>query len=179
MQQILPETRAIKARYLTTEHRIMLDVEETIADIRRTGDTVTAVLADGTSVDYDVEEGVTVLAGDTDLRQLLAAELHRIADDIVRLELPLKDTLCSSLNLGVLDSRDDLERWAEYLGSSIEVDPANGIPFTLHRILLDGREYGAWLDVQAQTRPEPQESELARLRAEVAELRAAQGGEAR
>ncbi|MEU4777501.1 hypothetical protein [Micromonospora sp. NPDC023633] len=113
---------------------------------------------------------------DTDLRDRLAAELHRIADDIVRLELPLKDTLSSTLNLGVLHSRADLERWAEYLGSAIKVDSANSIPFTTHRILLDGQKYGAWLDVRAQTKAEPQESELERLRAEVAELRAAQGG---
>lgn len=115
-----------------------------------------------------------------DLRQRFAAELHRIADDIVRLELPLAETMSGSLRLGVLDSRADLERWAEYLGSTVKADPASNIPNTDHRILLDGRPYGAWLTVAAQIPPEGP-SELEQMRARVAELEArlAEGGAAR
>jgi hypothetical protein len=112
------------------------------------------------------------------LQQALAAELHRIADDIVRLNLPLKDTMCGGLSLGALASRADLERWADYLGTAIEVNSANDIPSVRHRVLLDGGPYGAWLDVHAQINPEGP-SEVERLRAEVAELRAQVAGGAR
>lgn len=108
-----------------------------------------------------------------DLRQRFADQLHRIADDIVRLELPLKATLSATLNLGVVNSRADLKRLAEYLGTDITMCGTNGdIPVALYRILLDGREYGPWLDVRAQSPTEPRESELERLRARNAELEA-------
>ncbi|GIJ10766.1 hypothetical protein ACFFMR_19050 [Micromonospora andamanensis] len=117
--------------------------------------------------------------GPQTVQHKLAAELIRLARDIVRLDLPLKDTMCGELALGVLASRADLEKWAAYLGSTIDTGPANNIPVTQHRILLDGRPYGAWLTVRAQIRPD-EPTEVERLRAEVAQLRAqVAGGEPR
>ncbi|MEW2474649.1 hypothetical protein AB0875_12740 [Micromonospora gifhornensis] len=109
------------------------------------------------------------------LQQRLAAELHRIADDIVRLDLPLPDTLSASLTLGVLDSRPDLERWAAYLGSAIDEDggSAGDIPRTEHEIRMDDRPWGARLRVHAQIQPD-RTSEVERLRARIAELEAQQ-----
>lgn len=110
---------------------------------------------------------------------LLAAQLHRLADDIVRLGLPVPT--CSgatSLHLGVLDSRDELEQWADYLGSEIAPGGTDGsIPKTEAWIQLTPNRWGPTLGIHAQIRPGPSETE--RLAARVAELEAqiaAQGG---
>jgi hypothetical protein len=108
------------------------------------------------------------------VRERLAAELHRIADDIVRLKLPLDRT---QLRLGVLDSRADLERWAAYLGSEIEEDggTANNITKTEHTIRLTDDRWGPSLQIHAQIPPDGR-SEVERLRARVAELEAERAG---
>ena len=97
-------------------------------------------------------------------RERLAAELHRLADDIVRLDLPIG--FCPSVHLGVVDSRADLERLAEYFGTALDVADSTGIPSTRRRIKLDDTFY---LEVAAQSPKE--ESETERLRAEVQALR--------
>ncbi|MFY1588953.1 hypothetical protein ACN267_31185 [Micromonospora sp. WMMD734] len=139
---------------------------------------------DGTGVDVDRVQGeahsrlvaayaaVTGGTADTALtvRDRLAAELHRIADDLVRLDLPVGRN--NGLGVGVLDSRADLDRWAAYLGSAVQVDN-NGIPHVDHPVRL-GDQYEE-LAVTAQTNRDPR-GELERLRARVAELEAQQGG---
>lgn len=110
-------------------------------------------------------------AGEPGVREALADRLHRIAADLVTKKLPLPGTMCASLGLGVLDSRADLEQWAQYLGSTIATDPSNNIPHTNHTIRLDGRPYGPQLRVGAQIRAD-EPSEVERLRARNAELEA-------
>ncbi|MEU5965927.1 hypothetical protein ABZ777_32380 [Micromonospora parva] len=102
--------------------------------------------------------------------QRLAAELRKLADDVVRLELPIGRYV--NLNFGVLSSRADLEQVAAYLGKSIVVDKSNGIPWTASRIHLDYTGYGPELQVQAQTQAEDPTTEIERLRARNAELEA-------
>ncbi|MGW1059314.1 hypothetical protein [Micromonospora rubida] len=107
------------------------------------------------------------------VRERLAAELHRIAEAIVREDLPLPDGyMRADLHLGILDSRADLDRWADYLGSPAKVNPANSIPSIKRAIKLGTR---ATLRVGLQADADPR-SEVEILRAEVAELRAQQAG---
>ncbi|MFE7868809.1 hypothetical protein ACFUYE_00455 [Micromonospora humida] len=169
------------------------DEAVTVADPQPTGRLLAAVRAvidagrlsyDGSGTDVDRIEGeayarlvaayeaVTGGTADTALtvRDRLAAELHRIADDIVRLDLPVGRN--NGLGVGVLDSRADLDRWAAYLGSAVQVD-SNGIPHVAHDLRL-GDQYEE-LAVTAQTNRDPR-SEVERLRAENAELLARLGG---
>ncbi|WKU03720.1 hypothetical protein [Micromonospora sp. HUAS LYJ1] len=104
------------------------------------------------------------------VRDRLTAELHRIVDDIARLDLPIADD--TGLSLGVLDNRADLDRWAAYLDSTVKVDTTSGIPH-VKRTLRLGERFEE-LHVRAQTHPEPR-GELERLRARVAELESQQG----
>lgn len=179
-------TRVVKGRYLAAGMTVVYEdgTRDLVTGTIRDGDDVTAVMADGVTASYHVEEGVTVLAGETaepqpptetHLRQRFAAWLHRIADDIVSRELPVGTY--TRLSLGVLDSRADLERLAGYLGSEIAENggTANDIPSTEHTINFSDTRWGPQLAVHAQIRPD-QPSELERLRAEVAELRAAKDG---
>lgn len=115
----------------------------------------------------------------SDLRQRFAAELHRIADDIVRLKLPLGRY--PSLRLGVVDTRTDLETWADYLGTDgLDADDSTGIPSVTAGIRLGDGLCGPELTIAAQS-PKDEMSEVERLRARVAELEAqqAEGGEGR
>ena len=86
------------------------------------------------------------------VREQLAAELHRIADDIVNQQLPLYDLLSARLYLGVLDTRADLQRWADYLGTEIEEDGGTDgdIPNVEHVIRFDDRSWGPSFAVHAQ-----------------------------
>lgn len=112
-----------------------------------------------------------------DLRQRLAAELHRIADDIVRLELPLGECCGASFRPGVMDSRADLDRWAAYLDSPVVVD-RNSIPHFDAKIPLGASPYLRVLAVGSQG-PKEELSEVERLRAELAALKAELAGGAR
>lgn len=171
MHQTVPDTRVIKARYLTDEYRVVSGgAAQAISGIERYGDTVAVHLADETVLDYGAEEGVTVTKQtEVTLRGRFAAELHRIADDIVRLELPVGSY--PSLRLGVLDSRTDLKRWAEYLGTAIDASDGTGIPSVTASITLGGDDrYGPGLTVAAQSPKEQSEADV--LRARVAELEA-------
>ncbi|MBM0275362.1 hypothetical protein [Micromonospora tarensis] len=96
-----------------------------------------------------------------DVRQQLAAHLHRIADDIVSQQLPLYELLSARLSLGVLDSRADLQRWADYLGTEIAEDGGtdDNIPHIEHKTLFDDTEWGPWLSVQAQINPDADRTE--------------------
>lgn len=88
-----------------------------------------------------------------ELRHRVAAELRRIADDILTQQLPVGDY--TRLHLGVLSSRTDLERWATYLGSAIEFSGTDGdIPITQHTTQLVGQKYGPSLVVHTQIQPE-------------------------
>lgn len=114
-----------------------------------------------------------------DHRDRLADELHRIADAIRTRRVPAGSS--TRLNLGVIDSRSDLEQLAAYLGTTVEVDDRNNIPHIRAVQRLAGEQYRADLTIVAQTHPE--QSEVERLRAENARLAAAleatQGGESR
>ncbi|WP_435233325.1 hypothetical protein [Micromonospora aurantiaca (nom. illeg.)] len=97
------------------------------------------------------------MSNDTNnLRERLAAELHRLADDIVNLKLPVARLMSARLSVGVLENRADLERWATYLG--VEIDEGGGtntdIPAVDHLIHFDDREWGPWLNVHAQIQPD-------------------------
>lgn len=119
---------------------VTVDMPAGMARIVWQGDPLDAVIT-GPGVGPDATE-LTV-------RERLAAKLHRIADDLVRLDLPVHDRAFARLNIGVLATRAELERWTEYLGSAVEID-RSGIQFTAHRIPLDDLQYGAELTVQAQ-----------------------------
>lgn len=107
------------------------------------------------------------LIAESDSRQRLAAELHRIADDIAHTDLPLGEHITASLHLGVVKNRADLDRWASRLGSPVRVSD-DDIPAIRHRIRLGGMED---LRISVQSRRESR-SELERLRARIAELEA-------
>ncbi|MFI6819769.1 hypothetical protein ACIBJE_02305 [Micromonospora sp. NPDC050187] len=114
--------REIKARYLTAGMAVIRDGfgdPLTVSVVHRYADDTILVQFDEVTgeLPYHPEEGVTVVdltpdapaaEAETTVRQRLAAELHRLADDIVRLELPVGAH--ARLSLGVLDSRADLER---------------------------------------------------------------------
>ncbi|GAB3817810.1 hypothetical protein [Micromonospora zhanjiangensis] len=106
------------------------------------------------------------------LNALVAAELHRIADAIVRSALPLGQP---QLRLGVLDSRADLERWARHFGVEIKEDggTSRDIPKVDHEIPLTDERHGPTLFFHAQIQPD-RLFEVERLRARVAELEAQQ-----
>ncbi|MCZ7434799.1 hypothetical protein O7598_31190 [Micromonospora sp. WMMC241] len=90
------------------------------------------------------------------LRERLATELHRIAYDIVNLKLPVADLMSARLSVGVLDSRADLERWADHLGVEIEEDggTSGDIPRIEHVTLFDGERWGPSFSVHAQIQPD-------------------------
>ncbi|MEU7771261.1 hypothetical protein AB0C44_08035 [Micromonospora taraxaci] len=112
---------------------------------------------------------------DPDLRQRLRAELRRIADDIVTRQLPIGDY--ASLRLGVVDSRADLDPWADYFGTTIDAPDSTDIPSVTAGILLAGRRFGPELSIGVQS-PKEERPELEQLRAENARLQAllAEGG---
>jgi hypothetical protein len=116
---------------------------------------------------YEAVTGGTVDTTST-VRGRLAAELHRIADDIVRLDLPVGHY--SDLHLGVVADRAELERWAEYLGKGLDTPDGTGIPSVGTKVKL-GDAYGPQLSVRAQA-PKEQRSETERLTARIAELEA-------
>ncbi|WP_330438788.1 hypothetical protein OHB44_27855 [Micromonospora sp. NBC_00821] len=115
---------------------------------------------------------------ETDPRRRLAAELRRIALDIVTRQLPIGSF--ASLRLGVVDSRADLDPWAAYLGTTIDAPDSTDIPSVTARIELGGGKYGPELSIGIQS-PKEEQSELKRLRAENALLQArlAEGGATR
>ncbi|TCB97550.1 hypothetical protein E0H26_11560 [Micromonospora zingiberis] len=144
-------------------------------DLTMTGlsleDVADAITAAGLTTTAEAAQGAPgEPAGPQTLQHKLAAELIHLAHAVVRLDLPLGR--CMNLGIGVLDNRADLDRWAEHLGSTVEVD-SNGIPHTTHSTPLPEGPYGASLNVTAQA-PKDTRSEVERLRARVAELEAQQ-----
>jgi hypothetical protein len=112
-------------------------------------------------VDYLAAEQVTLAtpeqiagAGSDERREGLAVqlraaadELHRIADDVLRRRLPVPVRYVPpsiSMRLGVVDGRDALERWAEYLGGSVRRGGSDGdIP-----VVGVSRSAGVALEIQ-------------------------------
>lgn len=105
-----------------------------------------------------------------DLRLVLAAALHATADDITD-GLPIGRL--PRLHLGVVD-RAELQQWADHLDVDIVTDAGSGIPHVDALIPLSDDRYGPSLAIQVQAPPAP--SEVERLRAELAALRAQVGG---
>lgn len=103
-------------------------------------------------------------------RQRLADELHHLAEAIATTDLPIGPF--ARLGLGVVDSRADLDRWATHLGTTIDGPDCTGIPSVTARIPLSGDRFGPELTVHVQS-PKEEVSELERLRAENARLKAA------
>lgn len=109
------------------------------------------------------------------LRQALANKLRQIATDIVTRRLPVSKH--ANLGVGVLANRGDLDQWAAYLGSNVQVD-SNRIPYVESTVRLTSKQYGPILHVGAQG-PQEDRSEIEQLRARVAELEAERAGGAR
>ncbi|WP_229401946.1 hypothetical protein [Micromonospora okii] len=158
------------------EHTLLHPAGPQITARTRPGSTVDLTLT-GLTLDQAVAAvraaGLAPAAAPAELtvRERLAAELHRIAADLLREDLPLPDGyMRADLHLGILDSRADLDGWADYLGSPVKVNPANSIPSTKRAIKLGTR---ATLHVGLQADPDPR-SEVEQLRARVAELEAQQ-----
>lgn len=99
--------------------------------------------------------------------QQVAQVLHRLADNIVAHNLPLPPHFFRIG--GCLDSRDDVQRWADYLGTTVtQRGTAGDIPYAEGRITPGGS-----LAVEvAMHGPKDTRPELERLREENEQLRA-------
>ena len=86
----------------------------------------------------------------TSRRRALVAALHALADDIEQHELPVTARLFDAAP-GVLRSRADLERWAEYLGTEIRMSGSTPI-VSANRPVADGLD----LHFHTQITPEPE-----------------------
>lgn len=98
-------------------------------------------------------------AGAVSRREVFAAELRRLADDIVRLRLPLPEYGVDFR--GCLGDGAELERWAEYLNVSARVNgAADRIPSVDAELGRGPGWYGSLLDVHMQSRTEPEPVEM-------------------
>jgi hypothetical protein len=105
-------------------------------------------------------------------KSLLAAALRRLADDIEQHNLPIP-TFALHLS-GCVESRSDVERWADHLGVKVEMGGTQyNIPVAEQRIPVAGDRY---LTVAFQGPSEPHVDRVAELEAEVAALRAQVAG---
>lgn len=107
------------------------------------------------------------------VKAALVAALRRLADEIEHHELPVP---AFKLHVGgCVESRADVQRWADHMGVAIRMGGTDrNIPVASRGIRVTDR---LDLEVSFQGPAEPVASRVAELEAELAELRARVGGQ--
>ncbi|EEP73539.1 hypothetical protein MCAG_03866 [Micromonospora sp. ATCC 39149] len=184
-----PATRTIKARYLAAGMTVVYDdgTRDLITGTIRDGDDVTATMADGATATYYVEEGVTVTGDSAPVQPAEPDYWLALADDI-RKAADRAATLVGQPK-------------PPYVGLGINVaDPGNKDAAAADRVDVIAAAFGLTAETRRSTGgyyersaraqigqlnlsfygyvPDPEQSEVERLRAENAELlaRLAEGG---